>query len=271
MDDDQAIAPDKTALLPGDAATFANVTSYSRGINAVIVDVDRLGGVPTVEDFEFKVGNNDDPSGWDDAPDPIDISVRRGDGIDGADRVTILWDDNAVQKQWLQVVALPNVRTGLAEPDVFYFGNAIGDTGNDVGLTTFKVNVFDMLAARDNQRNFLAPAPIDFAVDFNRDALVTAADMLIARENHTHFLNALRQITVPGTKDGKRETEMENVSARNAVLEQAADRESGSRRDSLGKLDWLYEFEQMSLQKRSSAKGDSAKEVVDEWFAQHSL
>ncbi|KKL22447.1 hypothetical protein LCGC14_2435360, partial [marine sediment metagenome] len=36
-----------------------------------------------------------------------------------------------------------------------------------------------MLGARDNQRNFLSPAPIDFAYDFNRDADVDADDMEI--------------------------------------------------------------------------------------------
>jgi hypothetical protein len=37
--DDGAIAPDKSALLPGGTGRFANVTSYTRGINGVMVDV----------------------------------------------------------------------------------------------------------------------------------------------------------------------------------------------------------------------------------------
>ncbi len=88
--------------------------------------------------------------------------------------------------------------TGLAEADVFYFGNAVGESCNSASEA--KVNAFDMLGARDNQRNFLDPAPIDFAYDFNRDARVNSIDMLIARNNQTHFLNALRLITVPGDK-----------------------------------------------------------------------
>ena len=36
--DDAAIATDKQALLPGAGATFANYTSYSRGINGVMID-----------------------------------------------------------------------------------------------------------------------------------------------------------------------------------------------------------------------------------------
>src|SRR5690349_13924748 len=37
--DDAAVASDKQALLPGDTATFENYTSYSKGINGIIVDV----------------------------------------------------------------------------------------------------------------------------------------------------------------------------------------------------------------------------------------
>src|SRR5205085_6961861 len=37
--DDAAVAPDKVALLPGQSATFDNVSNYARGINGVIVDV----------------------------------------------------------------------------------------------------------------------------------------------------------------------------------------------------------------------------------------
>ena len=46
-DDDDAIATDKVALLPGETATFANYTSYARGINGLMVDVTDLSGTPT--------------------------------------------------------------------------------------------------------------------------------------------------------------------------------------------------------------------------------
>ena len=39
QDDDDAIAPDKNALLPGGTATFANYTSFDQGINGVIIDL----------------------------------------------------------------------------------------------------------------------------------------------------------------------------------------------------------------------------------------
>ena len=49
--DDAAIATDKTALLPGQTATFANYTSYSRGINGIMVDIAGLPGNVTANDF----------------------------------------------------------------------------------------------------------------------------------------------------------------------------------------------------------------------------
>ncbi|OHB65871.1 MAG: hypothetical protein A2V70_13490 [Planctomycetes bacterium RBG_13_63_9] len=40
--DDQAMATNKFALLPGQSPTFRNVTSYDKGINGVIIDVSHL-------------------------------------------------------------------------------------------------------------------------------------------------------------------------------------------------------------------------------------
>ncbi|MCK4275191.1 MAG: hypothetical protein KAX78_01670, partial [Phycisphaerae bacterium] len=51
--DDAAIATDKTALLPGGTAAFANYTSYWRGVNGVMVDMENAPGTPTVADFAF--------------------------------------------------------------------------------------------------------------------------------------------------------------------------------------------------------------------------
>ncbi|HOB97656.1 MAG TPA: cadherin domain-containing protein, partial [Verrucomicrobiota bacterium] len=91
ISDDTAIAPDKQALLPGQTATFVNYTSYSRGINGIMIDIAGLAGTPTVDDFGFKVGNNNDPTTWAQAPLPTSISVRTGAGVDGSDRITLIW------------------------------------------------------------------------------------------------------------------------------------------------------------------------------------
>ena len=205
--DDGAIAPDKTALLPGQTATSANYTSYFRGINGIMVD---LIGLPTalpgetvpaigIDSFEFRVGNSNDLTTWNSAPRPSSITVRPGAGDGGSDRVTVLWEDHAIAKQWLQVTVLAGDATGLSLDDVFYFGNAVGESGNST--IEAKVDAFDMLAARNNQRSFIDPAPIDFFVDFNHDERVNALDMLVARNNVTHFLTALRLITAATTDD----------------------------------------------------------------------
>ncbi len=198
-EDDGAIATDKGALMPGETATFANYTSYARGIKAIAVDVSDLASEPTLATmdsfFEFHVGNDDAPEGWALAPTPIDVVVREEAGLDGSDRITVLWEDNAIKNGWLQTTVLANASTGLAEPDVFYFGNAIGDSGNSA--TDASVNAQDIGGARDNPHNFLNRALIDDAFDYNRDSLVNAQDIGVARDNPTNFLSDLNLITVP--------------------------------------------------------------------------
>ena len=83
--DDDAIATDpatasdprlgKTALLPGQTATFLNYTSYSLGINGIMIDVAGLPNpvTPSLSNFLFRVGNNDDPGSWPAAPEPEGI------------------------------------------------------------------------------------------------------------------------------------------------------------------------------------------------------
>ncbi len=253
--DDDAIAADKRALRPGQTAGFANYTSYTRGINGIMVDVARPPGSITADDFVFKVGNDNDPDAWDEAPWPDEVTVRPGEGVDRTDRVTITWPDGAIRNQWLQVTVLPDANTGLLQPDVFYYGNAVGESGNSGGDA--KVNAFDMLAARDNQRTFLDPAPIDMNYDYDRNARVDATDMLIARNNTTHFLNALRLITVPAAKRG------EGAAAGDVVIEQPWGRESGSRGASPGALEWLDEFELIGRRRRPAEMGNRAMEILD--------
>ncbi len=195
--DDQAIAVDKRALLPGQTATTENYTNYARGINGIMVDLPNLAGIPTLGDFQFLVGNDDQPAAWDVAPAPASITVRSGEGVGGASRVTVIWADNAIQRQWLQVTVLANATTGLSTPDVFYFGNAIGDSGDTAGHA--KVDATDEMAARNNPRTFLNPAEIDDPFDFNRDARVDATDQLIARRNVTTFLDELQLISAPAS------------------------------------------------------------------------
>ena len=242
-----AIAPDKQALLPGQTATFANYTSYASGINGIMIDMAGLADPEQLDaaDFVFRVGNDDDPSGWTPAPPPREISVAAGAGDGLSDRVTILWDDGAVVNQWAQITMLDTERTGLLAPDVFYFGNAVGETGNS-GADA-KVNAVDALLARNNPRSLTNPAPIDFPYDYDRDARVNATDMLLARNNQTHLFDALKLITVPAGKAAQASPETSNP---------------------LGQLPWLSELEQAQDRKSPPAEDEPGSISEGEWELQ---
>ena len=189
--DDGAIALDKVALLPGETATFASYTSYDKGIYGIMVDISGLSGTPTHSDFQFRVGNDDNPAGWAAAPALLSVDRRIGAGRSGSDRVTLLWLTNEIQNQWLQITVLPTSTTGLLSADVFYFGNAIGESGNSPFDAL--VTLDDELGAKNNPHIFF-PTGIDDAYDYNRDRFVDATDQIIARMNIGIFLNL---ITVP--------------------------------------------------------------------------
>ena len=189
--DNDAIAEDKLALLPGQKASFDHYSSYNKGINGIVVDVSLLAEPGQIDagDFRFHVGNSNDTTSWIVAPDPSSVEVELGGGEGGSDRIKIIWPYNAIEKQWLRVAILSNAHSGLLEDDVFYFGNAIGDTGQDLARAI--VTISDENAARHNPRNFLDPALIDNPHDFNRDGLVNISDENTARQHGTNFLTEL--------------------------------------------------------------------------------
>ena len=193
--DDQAMALDKVALRPGETASWANYTSYSRGINGIMVDLPNPGGIPTAADFDFRVGNNDQPGSWESAPDPTSVTIRPGAGVAGSDRVTVIWQDNLIENQWLQVIVLANDTTGLSAPDRFYFGNIVGESGDSPEHS--RVDVLDEIAARNHPHTFLFPAAVDDPFDFNRDQRVDATDQLIARRSLKSSIEELHRLTAP--------------------------------------------------------------------------
>ena len=187
--DDGAIATDKVALQAGTTATFTNYSSYSRGINGIMIDIDRgdSGGPLIAEDFEFKVGNTADPSTWAAAPIPNGFAVRPGAGVAGSDRVTFTWADGTIKNQWLQVTVKANANTGLANDDVHYWGHQFGETGNNATTT---VNFDDTLLVLNNPSGF-TPALIDNPFDINRDARVNFDDTLLVLNNPSGFSSLL--------------------------------------------------------------------------------
>lgn len=120
---------DKVVLLPGQTASLANYTSYWLGINGIMIDLAGLHGDISLDDFSFKMGEQQRSRLVDHAPLPTQITVRAGAGTSGSDRIELIWG-NGVQNQWLQVTLAANADTCLNEPDVFYFGNAAGESGN---------------------------------------------------------------------------------------------------------------------------------------------
>ena len=182
VSDNLAIAPDKTAYLPGDPKAVAyNVTNYSRGINGIILDLAGTGahGSITAADFVFKVGNNNLPSSWAAAPSPASVAVSIGAGVGGTDRVEITWASGTITNKWLEVQMLANSRTGLAAPDVFFWGNRIADSAsgtldnnNFVTNSTDAAQVFATLTPANG-------AAITNVRDYNRDKTVNSTDAAI--------------------------------------------------------------------------------------------
>lgn len=195
--DDQAIASDKVALLPGGTAGLQNYTSYSRGLNGLMVDIVNLKGNLTLSDFSFRMGNNSDPDTWTDAPQPGSIHHRYDEGNDGTDRITFIWADGALLSKWLEIRIHPGVDSGFLLEDRFYFGNAVGETGDG---SFALVNATDLSRIRANPIGiFDTPATITSIFDINRDGFVNAQDYLITRSNPTSVVNgsALELIQVP--------------------------------------------------------------------------
>ena len=191
--DDASIATDKSPLLPGQTALPASYTSFSKGINGVMVDVTALpAGVSLLRtDLQFRVGNSAAaPATWAAAPTPASLSVRRGAGVDGSDRIVLTWADGAIRNTWLQVTVPAGTKTGLAAADVFYFGNAVGDTMNST--TSFRVDSQDVTRTRNAQQS--KPTTIQGLYDHNRDGRVNTQDQVLARGGQG---TTLAKITAP--------------------------------------------------------------------------
>ena len=145
--DDAAVAPDKRPLIPGESASAAKYTGFTDGITGVMVDVKGMpaGAALTADDFVFRSGTTADPAAWAAAPQPAQITVRRGAGAGGSDRVTLTWPAGRIKNTWLQVTLRANDRTGLGAADTFYIGNLAADAGDVVaGPGDAVVNSLDL-------------------------------------------------------------------------------------------------------------------------------
>lgn len=197
--DDNAIATDKAALLPGaldQTATFANYTNFDDGITGIMLDAQGLAnpGAITAADFQFRTGNDNMPGGWSPAPAPSSITVRQGAGTGGSDRITVTWPAGAIQNQWLEVQLLATSNTNLPAPHVHYWGNAVGESGNNPNNAN--VDLADVLAVRRMQT--AGSVPITQPLDFNRDMFVNSGDSRVVQDQIGSGDPALQLITIAG-------------------------------------------------------------------------
>jgi hypothetical protein len=197
--DDAAIVPNAYPL-PGTGIVGFNTTTYSRGLNGVMIDFARLpaGAVLGADDFEFRRGPGDSAATWAAAPAPSQITVRRGAGVAGSDRVTLVWPDAgtganaAVANAWLQVTVKATPDTGLSRPDVFSFGNLVGEVIFRGGA---RVQLEDVLRVRS-----LLDKPATGAAaecDFDKSGRVDARDLAAARRNLGRTLGSLYEVPAP--------------------------------------------------------------------------
>ena len=191
--DDGAVDPAKSPLPPGGGTPGpANVTSYSRGINGVMVDVLNLpdgtvtGNLLGPEDVAVRVGppaGSGAPAAWSVGPTPSVVNVRPAPG-GGGHRVSLVWPDGAIVNRWVEVTLLANADTGLAAPDVFRLGNLVGDAD---GSRSVNLADFGALRAAFGGANLSVVAGRS---DFNRDRSVNLADFGLLRGNFGKSLPA---------------------------------------------------------------------------------
>ena len=192
-EDDNAIAPNVRFVLPhpSQQAGVGAYTSYYRGVNGIMVDlVGRpAGSVLTADDFGIKVlspgvGMPEFTDFWPAGPAPASVTVRPGAGVGGTDRVTLTWSDRAIKNTWVRVEVRANERTGLTIPDIFLYGNLVGDSALNGSRTSESINALD-LAEMKRVITFYGtrPVPITETRDHNHDGRVNALDLAVVKSN----------------------------------------------------------------------------------------
>ncbi len=196
-----SIDPTKQALLPGQAATVANYTNYSRGLNGIVIDITsatNLSGI-TAASFQFAT--------WSTFPDStpnfvainpsVTVSTFAGGGLNSSDRVKLEFSNNAIQNAWLRVTILADAHTGLAANDVFYFGNARFDVTPTSPFPSQQVtiNAFDVNAIRARQGQ--NSGVISNIYDVDRSGIVNAFDTNAVRAGQGVL--SLRSFTAPSS------------------------------------------------------------------------
>lgn len=201
-EDAAAVADDKSPYFPGGGViSAASLSSYSRGINGLMIDLAIPAGTLSLDDFEFATSGqglaaNNSPSTWVPAPAPIGFSVLPDTPSPGTQRVEFVWADHAIENRFLEVTVKGNdatggfnTNTGLAASDVFYYGSSVGNTfENEEAGAAFVTDVDDELAI---QPHIISLAALDSRWDMDRNGVHTAADRIVARRHTTTELNKI--------------------------------------------------------------------------------
>ncbi len=194
-----AIDSTKVALLPGLAASAANFTNYSRGLNGLVIDITSPTNLSAISasSFQFAAWNNfqDSVPNFQSINPAVTISSFVGGGLNGSDRVKLEFANNAIQNAWLRVTMLADGNTGLAANDIFYFGNARFDVTPTSPFPSNQVtiNAFDVNGVRARQG--LNSNIISNIYDVDRNGVVNAFDTNAVRAGQG--VSSLRPFTAP--------------------------------------------------------------------------
>jgi hypothetical protein len=190
-------------FLPGTSTTTANYTNYTQGLNRVMVELaNSQPATLTIADFDFRVGNTNDPANWtlldsnSVIPLPTIINGTRNSST-GVQRFTLVWPGGKIKNQWLQVTVKANSNTGLPTDDVFYFGNQVADVyGVTAPGNRVVVNAIDTIQIRANQNSAPNSVGINHVYDIDRNGAVNSLDTILARANQASG-GGLLMLTAP--------------------------------------------------------------------------
>ncbi len=214
VSDNLAIASDKIGFTGTGTATYNNVSAFSKGITGVMIDLQSgLGthGSLALTDFTFKVSgtfsfgtyNNIASAAWSTGPTPSGFSVLLGGGTGGSDRVEITWNTNDIKNKWLEVKLASGGNSGLTSPDIFFFGSAVGDSGQGNSASQITVNATDVT----EQRNNISPAfgsvtPLWNPADYDKSGVVNASDGTVSSGNTGFVLHFIANVTNAAPSSG---------------------------------------------------------------------
>jgi hypothetical protein len=105
--------------------------------------------------------------------------------------VTLIWSDGAIVNRWLKVTVLSGANTALGSDDVFYIGNAVGDTDGD-GLVDS--DDFGTLLGEFGASGSLG----ELGADVDASGRVDLSDFIIMRAS---FDNVVQAPTAPTTPE----------------------------------------------------------------------